>query len=286
MLKGLIICMCLCEFSTFAQKLSITVSGVAYQVKVDVTDVGSFQLQAAPSLGSPWSALTNFNALAGTSVTSQGFTTAPRQFFQVKRQTNGAAILVQPQPVGKYSGEEAKLQSGAAGSWPLTLQWYKVGTSGSVQVPGANSSSLVFNPAKVADSGAYALLASNTWGSALSSTVLVQIMAPVVTNIAGRVIHFDIQGGRPPLVTSGNYDMTCDASGFYTTTGSSAFLTDQGFWAYTKWDEVTGFIQMFQSFIYPQGTMVSKLIFETPTTGTFTLTAGTGYQIGRFTFLN
>ena len=122
--------------------------------------------------------------------------------------------------------------------------------------------------------------------SVFSATAQVQVIAPVANNISGKQIHFDIQGGRAPLATSGNYDMNVQSTGAFTTQGSSIFLNDAGYWAYTKWDDVTGYIQTSASFIYGNG--LYRLTFEQPGAGTFMLTVpgSAASQFGRFNFLN
>jgi hypothetical protein len=282
MLKEIILCFCVCVVSTFAQRMTGTVDAAQsqFQVSVQIADEGSFAIQRATVLGT-WATVTNFNSLAGLSVgVKESMAGTLQKYFRVLRQTNQPAIQLQSQSISKFTREEVKLQAAVTGSWPLRLQWYK----GATVISGATNPTFSFT-GKAADSGIYQLRATNLWGLALSSNVQVQVTAPSASTISGKTIHFDLQGGRLPLVTSGNYNMTANANGSYSMLGSSAFLTDQGYWAYTRTDENTGYIQLSQSFIYnPDGLI--KLSFTTTTNGSFLLTAGSGYQFGTFSFTN
>jgi hypothetical protein len=280
MLKEIVICFCLCASTGFAQKLTGTVDKRRgqFKLKVEIAEEGSFQVQRATNFAN-WTTITNFNSPGPATLDVNDSYSGARKFYWVLRQTNWPAITLQPQSLTKYSGEQVKLEATATGSWPLRLQWYKGGNA----ILNQTNSSYTFT-GKVSDSGTYQLLASNLWKATVSSVATVQVIAPAATTIANRQIHFDIQGGRAPLITSGSYDLFARASGDYSITSSNALLTDQGYWFYTQHDEVLGYIQVVQSFIYPGGFF--QLLFESPTTGQFTLTSGNGYQFGRFTFAN
>jgi|GEM_PF-1171218 len=80
----------------------------------------------------------------------------------------------------------------AYGSMPITYQWYKDGTA----IADATNTSLTFTSANISDSGSYYVIASNTAGSAKSSTVTLTVNAtPTYANLTnGLVLHMPFDG--------------------------------------------------------------------------------------------
>lgn len=69
----------------------------------------------------------------------------------------GPSITTQPQPQSVCDGGSATLTVVAGGEPPLTYQWRKNG----IDIPGATSDSLTFNPAAPGDAGDYDVVVSN-----------------------------------------------------------------------------------------------------------------------------
>jgi len=103
-------------------------------------------------------------------------------------------------------------------------------------MPGANSSSLVFTNAQVADAASYDVLVTNINGS-LTSTVAVLAVTPlpprVVTNCSGADLYSAmVRGGTVTIACDGTigltapiaYDTVLDAS------GHSVTLSGEGRW--------------------------------------------------------
>src|SRR5262245_29303840 len=105
MLKEIILCLCLCMTSTFAQRMTGTVDVAPrqFQGSIPIADEGSFEMQRATVLGA-WATLTNFNSLAGFSVgVKEAMSGTPQKFSRVLRKTNQPAIQLQSQSISKFS---------------------------------------------------------------------------------------------------------------------------------------------------------------------------------------
>jgi hypothetical protein len=245
---------------------------------VEIPVEGSYVLSHSQSMTN-WEVFTNFNTLPATNYFDYNFTNG-NSFYRLQRMAVLPVISQHPQSSTNYSGPEVTLSGDATGSWPLRLQWYKEGAPNPIIIPGATNKTLKLN-GTAANAGNYYLMASNSWGIALSSKATVQIASPVPNTVSGKKIHFVIQGGY--------YDMDCHSDGSYYTVGSSFSLNDSGYWAYGKSQssEVIGYIQISGSFLYVNGGLF-QLTFETPTSGKFVLTATgfSGSQTGTFTFTN
>jgi hypothetical protein len=246
-------------------------------VGAEIKDEGSFQLQRSDTLTN-WIAFTNFNSLPGTTISTVDSYTDSRRFYRLIRLTVPPVITLQPVGSTNYTGNTVILQAAASGSWPLRFQWYK----DSQAIPGATSNILSFTGA-ASLSGTYLLLASNTWGTVLSTPVAVLITDLVPSTLGGRKLHFDIQGAQGDFLTSGSFDTTFDPSGFYNTTSSNAYLNDTGYWQYAVSGATTALAAFSFSIVYSDAQI--GFTFQTPTTGTFTLVASnfSGYQTGQFT---
>jgi hypothetical protein len=95
-------------------------------------------------------------------------------------QTAGASILTDPANASFYSGEDATLSVVAAGSSPLSYQWY---FNGATPVANATNAVLVFTNAQPGSSGSYHVVVTNGLGSATSAaaTLSVTDSAPFVS---------------------------------------------------------------------------------------------------------
>jgi hypothetical protein len=279
--------MLLCGSRAFAQSVSASIAPRTSNVLRSTLKIpveGSYAYSTGPSLDD-WSFVTNFNTLPATNFYDYPMTNAHR-FFRLQRLAVPPQITQQPQGVTNYSGPSVTLQGAASGSWPLRLQWYKATAPLPTLIPGATNNTLVIPGASV-NSGNYSLMASNLGGIALSASATVQIVPVVLTTIAGKKLHFEIQAiSWPQDVSPGNsYDMECRADGNYYTTGTSVFLNDSGTWGYTYTPDASGRIGIVSQFVY--GNAAFLLTFESRTNGTYRLGSGnTLYQIGTFSVPN
>jgi hypothetical protein len=276
MLKALILLITLCAIPIYAQKVRGNYSprsNTKFRLSVEIPIEGSYVLSHSQSMTN-WEVFTNFNTLPATNYFDYNFTNG-NSFYRLQRMAVLPVISQHPQSSTNYSGPEVTLSGDATGSWPLRLQWYKEGAPNPIIIPGATNKTLKLN-GTAANAGNYYLMASNSWGIALSSKATVQITSPVPNTVSGKKIHFVVQGG--------SYDLECRTDGSYWITGG---VTDTGYWAYAKSNEVIGLIQLSASFLYPNGALFT-LTFETPTGGKFVLTAAgvSGSQTGTFTFTN
>ncbi len=86
--------------------------------------------------------------------------------------TNSPPVILM-QPVGKnlYVGDTTRLDSMAAGTWPLAYQWSKDGEN----LPNATNATLVLPNVTLADTGDYSVVVSNAFGSVTSAVARVTV---------------------------------------------------------------------------------------------------------------
>ena len=105
-------------------------------------------------------------------------------------------------------------------------------------------------------------------------------------SIAGKSITHTITSGTTPFSASGSFVMAVggtdgDLSGSYTITGSGGVPNSSGTYTYTMADANTGTLNLQDSVL---GAVTESLVFQTPTSGTYSSTAGAGTQTGTFIF--
>jgi hypothetical protein len=129
---------------------------------------------------SVWSGMLSTDDIAGLYASNSVPTTPP-------------TIVSAPQPATGYPGEYADLSVVADGSAPLAYQWLK----GGAPVPGATTTTLAFAPLKIADAGDYAVVVSNSVGSATSSppTAVTVLAVPNIATALAAYWPFDETSG-------------------------------------------------------------------------------------------
>lgn len=168
-----------------------------------VADGSSATFSVSTTGGAPLSFQWQRNGVAIPGATSASYTTSPlnladsRSAFRVTVsnavgsvtsqtvavQVNpvAPAIDVQPMAATVADGTSASFSVHATGSQPQSYQWLRNG----VPVPGANTASIVVDPASLTDSGAtFSVQVSNAAGSVTSQAVALSV-TPVVARITG-----------------------------------------------------------------------------------------------------
>ncbi len=87
------------------------------------------------------------------------------------------AVTNQPESLIAVGGTEAVIEAAFASTSPLTYQWQFDGTD----LPGATRATLTITNVNLANSGNYALLASDSFGSALTSNALLTVVPALLT---------------------------------------------------------------------------------------------------------
>lgn len=85
----------------------------------------------------------------------------------------GPRILVSPSDSVLTAGSEASISFSALGTMPLTYQWRKNG----VDIAGATAANLILHSVTVGDSGKYSVLVRNAYGSAISDSANLAVLA-------------------------------------------------------------------------------------------------------------
>ena len=110
--------------------------------------------------------------------------------------TPSAPVIYQP-PASETAplGAAARFTVAAYGNPPFSYQWTFSGSN----VPGATNASLILTNVQFNQSGSYAVVVTNAYGSTLSANAILT----VVTGIFGVVTFDDLDGADFPLVTNG-----------------------------------------------------------------------------------
>jgi hypothetical protein len=120
-------------------------------------------------------------------------------------------IIAQPVSLKLLAGATAVLSGSAAGSQPLSVQWYQDGTA----LYGATSPQLVISNAQSADAGLYQLAASNYLGSTFSTGAVLTVLparpwfilqpASAGVNLGGEVEISCLTGGSDDATNPVSY---------------------------------------------------------------------------------
>ncbi|MGH7969848.1 MAG: LamG-like jellyroll fold domain-containing protein, partial [Limisphaerales bacterium] len=97
------------------------------------------------------------------------------------------SISSQPQSVTVFENRNAKLSVTAAGSAPLSYQWYQNGT----QLANATNSILRFTPASTNNSGSYVVAVRNTVGGVTSAPPAIVAILPVTNIVSGLTVYLN-----------------------------------------------------------------------------------------------
>jgi hypothetical protein len=89
--------------------------------------------------------------------------------------TERPRIATQPRDATVDYGRQATLAVHATGAAPLTFQWWKNGAP----LENANEAQLIIDPATTEDSGTYAVIVSNEFGSITSAGAMLTVRPPV-----------------------------------------------------------------------------------------------------------
>ena len=111
---------------------------------------------------------------------------------------NGTAPVITGQPQGQTInvGDSITLTAAATGTPAPTFQWQKNGSN----IAGANASSLSIANAQTSDSGSYAVVASNTAGSATSSAATITVNALPQTRVTNLSTRAQVGAGANVLI--------------------------------------------------------------------------------------
>lgn len=107
-----------------------------------------------------------------------------------------------PTATTNYAGLGITLSAGAAGSVPLSYQWYK----GNSLISGATDASYTVNPVAVSDAGSYRILVSNGAGLTNSPAVALTVLTAPTSSpaIEGMVLHLPFDGDLLDKTGRGN----------------------------------------------------------------------------------
>ena len=124
-------------------------------------------------------------------------------------------ITAEPQSMALFEGRRAALSVTAAGSTPLSYQWYKNGGL----VSGATTTSLLYYPVSTNNAGTYTVVITNRYGSVTSTPPAVLTVTPVTGISSGLAVYL-------------NFDDNINAQGG--TTNSAAAVGNVGVPTYTN----------------------------------------------------
>jgi hypothetical protein len=99
------------------------------------------------------------------------------------------SISSQPQSLTVFENRKAQLSVSAAGSSPLTYQWYWDGTS----LANATNSVLSFAPATTNDGGSYVVVVRNAVGAVTSAPPAILTVLPVANIASGLAVYLNFE---------------------------------------------------------------------------------------------
>jgi hypothetical protein len=132
-------------------------------------------------------------------------------------------ITNQPLSQTVCEGDSVSFYVGSQVSWPHCFAWYKNG----IEIPGAVTETLTFNPVTLSDAGFYTVRVRNLCGSVYSNVLWLAVMpkpqvdlGPDTTIIVGTPFTLDPGPADAYIWSTGSTDQTCPvfASGNYSVT--------------------------------------------------------------------
>lgn len=108
------------------------------------------------------------------------------------------SFATQPQDGSVYVGEDFQFSAAVGGTFPIRFQWKTNG----VNILGATNTTLLLTNVQLANAGTYSLLASNTYGTALSSNAVLQVTNFFLTNLLAGWWQFDDGTGSSAVDSS------------------------------------------------------------------------------------
>jgi hypothetical protein len=276
---------------------SITYSGTTYSLAVSAAGTSPLNYQWYKDGTAINGAISSSYALTGTTLNKAGsyYVVVSNVAGSVTSNTTTVVTppLITTQPVSSSvtAGNSTSFSAVASGSPTLTYQWYK----NSSPIAGATGSSYTFTSAATTDAGGYAVIVSNAYGTATSSTVTLTVTpapsAPTITTqpasqsvISSFSSTFSVTasgtapftyvwrkdgstvvGGNSSSLTlnnttsanAGNYTVTITNSvGSVTSTAATLTVNDPAT-TFTQRKRTSGSSNSLWSFAYGNGTMVA-----------------------------
>jgi alpha-tubulin suppressor-like RCC1 family protein len=276
---------------------SLTYSGTTYSLAVSASGTSPLNYQWYKDGTAINGAISSSYALTGNTLNKAG------SYYVVITNVAGSVtsnsttvvtpplIITQPGSTSVTAGNSTSFAVGANGSPTLTYQWYK----NSSRIAGAIGSSYTFTSAATTDAGGYAVVVSNAYGTATSSTVTLTVTpapsAPTITTqpasqnvISSFSSTFSVSasgtapftyvwrkdgstvvGGNSSSLTlnnitsanAGNYTVTITNSiGSVTSTAATLTVNDPAT-TFTQRKRTSGSSNSLWSFAYGNGTMVA-----------------------------
>jgi hypothetical protein len=150
-------------------------------------------------------ALTTYNlpfsgAIDDVRIYSRALTSADIQALYATGGLYPPSFASQPQDGSVYVGEDFQFSASVGGTFPISFQWKTNG----VNIPGATNSTLLLTNVQLANAGTYTLLASNAYGTALSSNAVLQVTNFFLTNLLAGWWKFDDATGWSAVDSSPN----------------------------------------------------------------------------------
>jgi len=178
-------------------------NNASFTVAAGGTSPFTYQWQRSTNAGSTWSSLSNDSTYAGVATAglsvggtttgmsgdqfrcvvsnSAGSATSSAATLTVTAAVVAPAITTQPGSQAVVAGNSVSFTVVASGTAPLAYQWRKAG----VNIIGANSATYTIGTAQTTDATTYAVVVSNSAGSATSNdatlTVTAATLAPSIT---------------------------------------------------------------------------------------------------------
>jgi hypothetical protein len=206
-------------------------------------------------------------------------------FFQVILVTNAPVILAQPEDDSGTIGTPLSVGCGTEIQSPSVHTWYRDG----IVIQKEKNPFMGSDVVGITTPGRYWVVVSNPWGTVTSRVARISFTPPVdlaAASISGRSIEIDVWQASFPFQAPALYRLDLSAANRpdYVIDGLIGVPDSKGTYSYTKNGMQTA-VATFNDSI--TGVSQADLVFETASSGTFTLTKPglSGRATGRFSIL-
>jgi hypothetical protein len=177
------------------QLVGVTIPPASLNTNNHEVSIGNRQSGAATPYNLPFS-----GAIDDVRIYARALNSADIQALYATGGLFPPSFATQPQGGSAYVGEDFKLTASVGGTVPIAFQWKTNG----VNIPGATNSTLLLTNLQLASAGTYTLLASNAYGTALSSNAVLQVTNFFLTNLLAGWWKFDDATGSTAADSSPN----------------------------------------------------------------------------------
>jgi hypothetical protein len=214
----------------FPIQMTIANVGANNAISWNAIPGNTYCLQYKTSLNEPWPVGTNQICVLATNtqvtVMDTNLAGVDQRFYRVNVTvfSPGAPVInTQPASVTNYVSLATTFSVSAFGSFPLSYQWSKDGTT----IPGATQNLLTFKPTAESDAGTYSVRVTNLYGFLDSTSAVLTVLPPPSSppNISNLVLHLPFDNDLTDATGRGNNGTAIQVTTTSSNVSSAAFVS-------------------------------------------------------------